>query len=145
MSSNNRALSQKKIEKIKEQISELKKLFKSNLNLFITTTEPKQLFFNFEISEIEDIELLENYHKFLIFCKENILDKFLIDNSTVNSKINIKKLTEEFLENPIQTFNVVNLTTEEQEFIDENNTFYSNMIPHFFEKYKEKKKKYCKS
>ena len=33
-----------------------------------------------------------------------------------------------------------NLTTEEQEFIDENHTFYSNMIPHFFEKYQGKKK-----
>ena len=144
MSSNNNALLQNKLEKIKElknKILGLQKLFELNIDLFITTTQFKQLFFNFKISEIENIELLKNYHKFLIFCKENILDKFLIDNY----KINIDKLTKEFLKNPIQTFNVdvENLTTKEKEFIDENHTFYSNMIPNFFEKYKEKKKN-CK-
>ena len=134
MSSSNNSLLQKKLE-----IEKLQKLFESNRNLFITTTEDRLTFFNFKISEIKDIKLLENYHKFLTFCNKNILDKFLVGPIEKKNE-NLKKT---FLEKPIQTFYVENLSTEEKEFIDDNHSFYSNMIPHFFKKYQGKKKN-CK-
>ena len=142
MSSNDNALLQKKleIEELKIEIKKLQNLFELNLNLFSSSKLEKQLFFNFKISEIKNIELLENYNNFLIFCKKNILANFLD-----NSKINIEKLKDAFLKKPIQTFNVdvEKLTPEDKKFIDDNHTFYNNMILNFFEKYQGKKKN-CK-
>ena len=65
----------------------------------------------------------------------NVIESIEVTDNSINNN-NSKTLRYVYKsKKPIKTFYVENLSTEEKEFIDDNHSFYSNMIPHFFKKY----------